>query len=77
MAEEVRLRLEQWGHAAPDAESAAAEETVWSFWLELADRPISYLTWCERVSGPHLALLDQVRWRDDEQQAEASACRWV
>jgi hypothetical protein len=77
MAEEVRLRLEQWGHAAPDAESAAAEETVWSFWLELADRPISYLIWCERVSGPHLALLDQVRWRDEEQEAEARSCRWV
>ncbi|HVJ82175.1 MAG TPA: hypothetical protein VNC50_14000 [Planctomycetia bacterium] len=81
MAEEIRLRLGEFGAAAPhaDAETAenSAENTAWSFWLELADRPVSQLVWCERVGGPHLALLDRVRFRDPQQEVEARACRWV
>lgn len=77
MAEEIRLRLGEWGQQSPDSGDQSPEETLWSFWLELADRPASYLVWCEQVSGAHLVLLDQVRWRNGNQESAARACRWM
>lgn len=88
LAEEIRLRLQAWGHPAHDHEDfalqgdmdfggAAAEGTLWAFRFELADRPVSYLVWCEEVNGLHRQLLGSVRWRTLDQEAEAHACRWV
>jgi hypothetical protein len=77
MAEEIRIRLEQWGNVAPDPEGAAAEDTIWSFWLDLADRPVSHLIWCEPFEGPHLRLLDRMKFRDSLHEAEVRSCRWL
>lgn len=76
LAEEIRCRLVDWGHAALGDEDAP-EETLWSFWLDGIERPTSHLVWCEAVGGNHLALLDQVRWRSPAQEAAARGCRWM
>lgn len=77
VAEEIRLRLQATGDLVLEPETQAAEGTVWSFWFEPRERPISYLVWSEPVMGEHLALLDQVRWRSEQQRIEASECRWL
>lgn len=77
MAEEIRLRLSEWGQPAEDDGSQVPEGTLWSFWLELADRPQTYLIWCEPVSGSHHVLLDRVRWRSAAQEDAARQCRWM
>lgn len=77
MAEEIRLRLLEWGQAAADDDAQVPEETLWSFWLELADRPQSCLVWCEPISGEHRVLLDKVRWRSPQQRTAAQQCRWM
>lgn len=78
MPEEVRLRLLDWGNPAPDdGDVQTPEGTIWSFWFDLSDRPMSYLIWSEPVIGEHLALLDSVRWRSTEQKERARSCRWV
>lgn len=77
MAEEIRLRLLDWGQASTDDDAQVPEGTSWSFWLELADRPQSCLVWCEPISGGHRVLLDKVRWRSAQQRAAARSCRWM
>ncbi|MFO0948128.1 MAG: DUF4026 domain-containing protein [Planctomycetota bacterium] len=77
LAEEIRYRLLEWGQVAKDEDNANAEETLWSFWLELADRPASCFVWCEAVTGAHLRMLDGVRWRSKEQESAAKQCRWM
>ncbi|MBY0587728.1 DUF4026 domain-containing protein [bacterium] len=77
MAEEVRVRLAEWGQTAPEMGSEGPEETLWSFWLELAERPTSFFVWCERVSDTHKMLLDYVHWRSPEQRRQATQCLWM
>lgn len=77
MAEEVRVRLAEWGQTAQDIDLSPPEDTLWSFWFDLSDRPLSYLIWCEAVMGSHLLMLDSVRWRSREQEERARSCRWL
>jgi len=77
MAEEVRLRLAEWGNAAPEMGEERAEDTLWSFWFDLADRPASTFIWCEPVSDSHRMLLDYVHWRTAAQRKQAFECRWM
>lgn len=77
MAEEIRLRLEEWGQSAPEMGADGPEETLWSFWFELADRPQSFFVWCERFAHSHKVLLERVHWRDDEQREQAYSCQWM
>jgi hypothetical protein len=76
-AEEIRVRLADFGTVASEQHDPSAEDTLWSFWLDLGDRPVSYLIWCEPVDGPHLRLLDQVAARNEQAAREAAACRFV
>lgn len=77
MAEEIRVRLAEWGQAAPEMGGEGAEETLWSFWFELSDRPSSFFLWCEQVSESHKMLLDYVHWRTIEQREQARRCKWM
>ena len=77
MAEEIRLRIQEWGHPLPEIGDDSPEGTLWSFWLELDQYPHPYLVWCEHVVGSHRRLLNRVRWRNAEQESAARSCRWV
>jgi hypothetical protein len=77
LAEEIRLRVADWGQAIESFAGDGPEDTLWSFWFELIDRPATYLLWCEPVTTSHLALLRQVRWRDEAQERIARSCRWM
>lgn len=76
MAEEIRIRLADWGAAAADVH-AGPEDTLWSFWFEIAEKPMSFLIWCERVAGSHLAFLETVRWRSQDQEIDARSAKWM
>lgn len=75
-AEEIRYRLADWGQVSSE-EAVEPEETLWSFWLEHADRPSTSLIWCEAAGGAHLAMLDRVVWSDPDQEERAHGCRWI
>jgi hypothetical protein len=77
MAEEIRLRLAEWGQSSPELGSEGPEETLWSFWFELANRPCSFFVWCERATDSHKVLLERVHWRCEEQRSQAYACPWM
>ena len=77
LAEEVRVRLADWGHATAAAESSAAEGTLWSFWCELVDRPLSYLVWCEPAPTSHFAAMDRRGGERDRSVEEARRLPWV
>lgn len=77
MAEEIRVRLSDWGTVPGDIDVLPPEDTLWSFWFEVAERPVSYLVWCEQVTGAHLRMLNDVKWRNADQRAAAMATTWM
>ncbi|QDU62315.1 hypothetical protein Pan216_31820 [Planctomycetes bacterium Pan216] len=77
MAEEIRVRLGEAGRAVSDSEPSAAEETLWSFWYQPAERPTDYLIWCEPAIDAHWNFVGDVRWRSPEQQTLARSTRWL
>lgn len=77
LLEEIRARLQHWGNPAPVASELSPEDTLWSFWFEIAHQPSCYLIWCEQAIGDHLKLLDRVPWRTLEQERMARSCQWV
>lgn len=77
LASEILYRVNEWGQPVCEHAGEDPEDTLWSFWLELADRPATCLFWCEPVTRSHLALLDQVHWRHADQERAARGCRWM
>ncbi len=74
--EEIRYRLLDWG-AGLDREIEEPEGTLWSFEQQLAQKPMSFLVWCERVEGSYLQLLKPFAQRAPEAADSVRKCSWM